>query len=702
MIHSKYFLILNTVLILMPFILLRGQSPGIWAATDGVKVDKSDLVHPFKSGNSAWDGDTVRIFGATNEIVAFQVIVETGTKPLTLNWAGLKELVHLKSPEYRITYVPPDTDPTLYAGRPIQVFNVNYMEVKEATNASWIHLSSLPSAIDNPLGWKPVQLVPENALSGRGGYPLLINPLHNQSIWFDIYIKKDLIPGIYLGNVLIETSEGDYSIPVRLEIFDFSLPDENSLNAMFYFENGNPILYMGSSFDNDPGFHRFAHLHRVEFVDAYNTSSASDNMDRFSGKAFTPEKGYEGPGENTGNKIIPRTFYGTPNEWLNQATARNLSDEWMEFINENIPDAITFLYMPDEPGPSEFPFIKGVADNIHSNPGPGKDLKILVTHGYTSELEGYIDIWATTPGQLDKERIKIEKSKGNQMWFYNGGRPYVGAIINDAPATDTRMIAWAAFKENIGTYFYWHVCHWNHNWQFGPGPDSPLRKQNVWQNTITFERRPQYDDWANGDGVLIYPGRELIHPEEDRGINGPVSSVRMANFRRGMQDHLYLTMAKRRGQYELINEALDNIVPGVFMEVNYNDEIYYAQDPDVYDYYRYKLGAAISENDEISGWTDDLNRPSTVIIFPNPLSGNIVNIHFQSGSPCKIQVDIYNLKGQFTGTLLRAQSHKNKLDETINLDEMKLNLKQGIYFLQIKILYSNHMNETKILKLVKT
>ena len=215
-------------------------------------------------------------------------------------------------------------------------------------------------------------------------------------------------------------------------------------------------------------------------------------------------------------------------------------------------------------------------------------------------------------------------------------------------------------------------------------------------------RRPQYDDWANGDGVLIYPGRELIHPEEDRGINGPVSSVRMANFRRGMQDHLYLTMAGKRGQYELIDEALDKIVPRVFMEVNRNDEIYYELNPDVYDRFRYKLGVAISENDEITGWTDDLNKLSTVEIFPNPLSGNILHIHFLAENPFEIQVDIYNMQGQLAGRLLRTKSNNNRLDETINLQNGKLNLKQGMYLLQIKILYSNNISEMRILKMVKT
>jgi hypothetical protein len=293
-------------------------------------------------------------------------------------------------------------------------------------------------------------------------------------------------------------------------------------------------------------------------------------------------------------------------------------------------------------------------------------------------------------------------AKGNQMWFYNGGRPHVGAIINDAPATDTRMIPWAAFKEDINTYFYWHVCHWYHNSQFGPGIDSPLRKQNIWQNTITYEKRPQYNEWANGDGVLIYPGRELIHPEEDRGIDGPVSSVRMANFRRGLQDHLYLSMARERGLTELISEALDAIVPQVFTEVQHDEAVQYELDPDVYTYHRYKLGKAIEDDHETNGWTEGKSSLSSFKIFPNPVTGDRFNIRFQAESHFEIQIDLFNLQGQWTGRLLETRSHDHRIDQTINLRESGPELSPGMYLLQIIILYGNYNSEKRITKIIKT
>ncbi len=53
---------------------------GIWAVNDGEKVERDDRNNPNKAGNSAWDGQKVRLFGARNEILAFQLVVEAGSR----------------------------------------------------------------------------------------------------------------------------------------------------------------------------------------------------------------------------------------------------------------------------------------------------------------------------------------------------------------------------------------------------------------------------------------------------------------------------------------------------------------------------------------------------------------------------------------------------------------------------------------------
>ncbi len=165
----------------------------VWAVNDGTKVERDARDDPSSAGNSAWDGGVVRLFGARNEIVAVQVVVEAdgeGIRNLSLR------LPALVSATDRITYGAPASDPTDYVGRPIQIFTAHYMEVKMPSNASWIYERGSPAAPADPTGWKPVQLVPENAHPQRGGLPVVVPPDDNQSIWIDIYIDRTRAAGL--------------------------------------------------------------------------------------------------------------------------------------------------------------------------------------------------------------------------------------------------------------------------------------------------------------------------------------------------------------------------------------------------------------------------------------------------------------------------------------------------------------------------
>ena len=170
-------------------------------------------------------------------------------------------------------------------------------------------------------------------------------------------------------------------------------------------------------------------------------------------------------------------------------------------------------------------------------------------------------------------------------------------MLIDAPATDGRELAWAAFKHDVDVYFFWHAVHWRHNTQ-----KQGERNQNVWANPITFDDRgqphkPLIDQgFINGDGVLMYPGEEKLHPEEDRGVPGPVSTIQLANLRRGLQDHQYLTIARARGLDAAVRQALAAIVPKVFSDAG--DRVSFPEHGDPYDKVRLMLGRAIAAGAE--------------------------------------------------------------------------------------------------------
>ena len=291
--------------------------------------------------------------------------------------------------------------------------------------------------------------------------------------------------------------------------------------------------------------------------------------------------------------LAPRSFYGPGNDFDDRATAWARSDSWMTLLRAKLPRALTFLYMPDEPQPSEYARILALADNIHSNPGPGRALPIFVTSRYVDALDPAIDIWCSGPKGFLLDRVASERKRGRDYWFYNGGRPAAGAITIDAPATDPRATIWAAFKHDVRVYFYWHSVHWRHNSQ-----KVGERNQNVWADSITFDNRKQAnkspDDqgYIHGDGVLMYPGEERLHKDQDRGIAGPIGTIQLANFRRGLQDHQYLTLARARGLDTVVAEALAAIVPRVFSDAG--ERVSFPETGDPYEAARVKLGRAIA------------------------------------------------------------------------------------------------------------
>ena len=158
--------IASLLFLLFPSTDIRAGVRTVWAVNDGEKVDRDDLSNPNKLSNSAWDGEKIRVFGARNEILAFQVIVESDAAGIDSLAVALPELKHSDG-KAKIVYVLPDKDPTLYVGRPIQIFSEHYLHVTSPTQAGWIYKLGTPSAPRNPTGWKPVQLVPENAKKGE-------------------------------------------------------------------------------------------------------------------------------------------------------------------------------------------------------------------------------------------------------------------------------------------------------------------------------------------------------------------------------------------------------------------------------------------------------------------------------------------------------------------------------------------------------
>ena len=68
--------------------------------------------------------------------------------------------------------------------------------------------------------------------------------------------------------------------------------------------------------------------------------------------------------------------------------------------------------------------------------------------------------------------------------------------------------------------------------------------------------------------------------------------MQLANFRRGLQDHQYLTLARRLGLDRVVEDVLTAIVPRVFSDAG--DRVSFPETGDPYEAARLKLARAIA------------------------------------------------------------------------------------------------------------
>jgi hypothetical protein len=274
-------------------------------------------------------------------------------------------------------------------------------------------------------------------------------------------------------------------------------------------------------------------------------------------------------------------MYGAPVLGETREEIQQESDKWVTWFEEKAPEVTFFWYLVDEPGESYFPWIHERAGWIHQNPGPGRKLPVFTTKGPEELLANAIDIWCNYSG-VDPQLLPSIREQGKRYWFYNGHRPRYGAVILEAEAVDFRVNAWAKYIHDVELWFLWHGTHWRHNHQ---GPKGQLH-QRVFTEPVTFlgwNMTP-----ANGDGIVFYPGRMPHYPEEDRGLNEILGSIRLKNIRRGQQDYELMWLAEQKVGRQKILEMVKRVVPESF-ETDLKDPVKWSQRGDDYDRIRNEL-----------------------------------------------------------------------------------------------------------------
>ena len=558
---------------------LNAQIKNVWAIGDGEKIFKTGFVSPEKNINSIWNGHKIQLKGLYNEILAFQVVLETDT-------SGAKQVsVEVQPFIHQVTHQNFGSASDSYGDDGcIDIFIEHYLFVKDSTHPNWYYGS--PKAMPQKMtGWIPDALIPISAYKNIKKYPIDLSPLSEidpslksintiptQAFWIDVYLprdKKSFQPGSYTSKVIVrESGKVVKTIPIELELLPLYLPDTNQHTIWLYTENVYPYFPSLSHNEIDRMLKFEGHKHRVDIMGGFTVNKTSFNAENLkaylpylNGDAYRPNNGYEGPGIGVGEKIFPIGMYGDDPVMGNDSiTVQQQANLWVSWFKKFAPNVQYFWYLIDEPKPEQYSFIKKRHRWIENDTGIGKFMPLFTTTSYTPELKSIIKYWAGYDG-LDLSILPTIQKLGGDHWFYNGNRPRYGSIILEASAVDCRVNSWIMYKYGVNVWFIWNGTQWQHNHS---GPKRDLY-QRIYSNPLTYINNSM--EWGNGDGIMFYPGNNPFYPDENFGLNQLFPSIRLQNMRRGQQDAAILELVEKKVGRNKVLEYINKVVPAALSEV---------------------------------------------------------------------------------------------------------------------------------------
>ncbi|HMR81725.1 MAG TPA: DUF6067 family protein [Niabella sp.] len=497
----------------------------IWAVDDGEKIRQEHQNNPLSLDpqNKVWQNGKVNLFGAKNEIISFQLIMEANNTDVT---GADVRISDLKKGPSTINGFRRDSIPSP-ANMHTELFKVHYLHVPTPSSPDYYYKTG--ANIPHYTGYIPDALLPFSP-----GESITIPANKTQAVWADIYIPKSTASGNYTGNITVTYSGQTVNIPIQLKVYNFTLPDSNQLMNMFgFFPNEIENRYTKPRYREIAAkYFQMAHRHKMDLCGYVYSLTEMNQFDKgyLNGSMYSNAAGYYGPGAGIGNRTFSIGHAGSlPWEYGDTNTDslkwRNGTIQWANWFATNAPNVQIFKYAdPDEPkSTADYNKIKQQYAWTPNKADGSKRIPLFVAEQITTPLINHVNFWSAlamiAADSQNAAMVNTEKAKGNFYGIYNGFAPATGTNLIDFPATDFRVIPWIYEKYQLNQYFYWGV--------------------NVWRNIDPFTDPYTFKEGGlnvAGDGTLFYPGP-----------NGPVSSIRMKNWRRGVQDYQYIQLLKAKG-----------------------------------------------------------------------------------------------------------------------------------------------------------
>jgi hypothetical protein len=536
---------------------LGGPDANIRAAYVEVKASlsyavlgSSVKVRPHESPTGA---SRASIFAARNEFESFQVVVMAPSAPVRA---------------LRASFPQPLTGPggAVIPSRNVTVYREGYYNVRT------------PSDREGAVGRWPDPLIPEIdplLRQARNAFPVEVPAGENRAIWVDIQVPIDAPAGVYQGNLELTAEGVAMYVPVELKVLNFTLPSTTTLKSSYGFTPGTECLLGMPNCETDLNvraqakqlFVRSALDNRITTARAHATNlqtGSTVGVQQFRTYTLPFIRG-TGPTRLPGARLtsyqVNRIKYYDVGAWREEARLSGFED-------------LVFIYGCDEPhffpvyGDDYNNWIKCKSQLAAAEKAWPEAPRLVTAHIQSAEPNGGVaktDImvinaellhgppngpWFAGDQRPLYEPFLQDKGRPKELWMYaacgshgcsHNDNPYTNGWVGfeiDAPASQTRAIAWLAFRYNLtGTLYY----------------DMSLLLANAWDD--------QYYSTGNGDGNMFYLGT----PDRIGGTDPiPIESLRMKLVRDGYEDYEYLVMLRRMGYGSEAQEIARRLFPAAY------------------------------------------------------------------------------------------------------------------------------------------
>ena len=360
----------------------------------------------------------------------------------------------------------------------------------------------------------------------------------SRSVWVTVFVPEDAKSGNYSATIKLSCDGATAEIPLRLEVFKFTLPSERHLYTTNWYSGGNIAKYGNVSLWSDeywPVLEKYfqnMQEHRQNVILAqwvpnngfvYATRKKDgtwevdfSNLERLLTLAekygLTERIEFSHCGGIDRSQHVVRLHQAWVFDEAQDKVVALPGDEWLApvlrelekwLIQTNRIDR-AMIHIADEPYLPDMPSWREVSRKVHEAAPRIKRIDAIESVFFFDDLE----VWVPKLSHLERWQKTYLKQNPQELWYYICCHPVGSRYPNrfmDIPATRVRSLHWINYLENLKGYL-----HWGYNFWAG----DPFGVPNV--------------AYGPGDTHVSYPG--------------PLDSIRWEIERESLEDYEYFVL----------------------------------------------------------------------------------------------------------------------------------------------------------------